>query len=183
MKNVESHITELNCPKCGELLKSDNLQHRCIKCGFFAPRVIRRRVIPIEIYKELFDKKKTGFISGFYKKGSDATFSALLILKDDFKISLTLDIKTDIECPICKEPIYHFYGGYRCNAKGCKVKVWSRYRDKDISKKQIFKLLKDKKTDLIKGFRSQKTLRYYNGFLVLNEKGLIEFEFEDREER
>ncbi len=51
----------------------------------------------------------------------------------------------------------------------------------DIPREQVEKLLRDKKTDLLKGFTSNKTKRKFDAFLVLRSSGKLAWEFPPRE--
>lgn len=51
---------------------------------------------------------------------------------------------------------------------------------KEIPEEEVKRLLANKKTDLIKGFRSRRTNRLFDAFLVLQDDGKIGFEFPPR---
>lgn len=174
----------LMCPKCGNKMVLEGSDYKCnnIHCGFFAPRIIRRKVISKRDLTKLFTQKKTDFIDGFYKKGLNETFSAYLILNNDWKISIHLDRITDYSCPLCSDKLFRFKNGFECKNDACKLtKIWDKFRDKEIHENQILKLIKDRKTDLIKGFISNKTGKFYNGYLVITDSGKIDIEFEETE--
>lgn len=177
-------VDSLKCPKCGDSLELKGSDYICAKsaCRFYAPRIIRRKVITKRDLKTLFEKGETGFIDGFYKKGLNETFSAYLKLNSDFRISIHLDKVSSFNCPLCDENLYRFKSGYECKNEKCKLnKVWDKFRDKEIPKDQIIKLLNDRKTDLIKGFISNKTGKRYNGFIVILDSGKVDIEFEETE--
>lgn len=174
----------LLCPRCNSAmtLKESNYLCQNSSCGFYAPRIIRRKVITKRDLSYLFKYKETDFIKGFYKKGLNETFSAYLKLNDDWKISIHLDKISQYKCPLCDENLHRFSSGYECKNNECKLtKIWDKFRDKEIPKEQIEKLIKNRKTDLIKGFISNKTGKYYNGFIVITDSGKIDIEFEETE--
>ena len=51
---------------------------------------------------------------------------------------------------------------------------------KALPAEEIKNLLENKKTSLIEGFRSNRTKRLFNAFLILKDKGGIGFEFPPR---
>ena len=51
---------------------------------------------------------------------------------------------------------------------------------KTIPQEQLLKMLKEGKSELIKGFRSKRTKRLFDAFLLLDEKGGLKFEFPPR---
>lgn len=51
----------------------------------------------------------------------------------------------------------------------------------EIPREQVEKLLRDKKTDLLKGFTSNKTKRQFDAFLILRSNGKLGWEFPPRE--
>ncbi len=181
----DNNINEnLKCPKCNNdmILKESNYLCTNSTCGFYAPRIIRRKVITKRDLSYLFINKETDFIKGFYKKGLNETFSAYLKLNDDWKISIHLNKESKFNCPLCNEMLYRFHAGYECINNDCKLtRIWDKFRDKEIPKDQIVKLIRNKKTDLIKGFISNKTGKYYNGFIVITDAGKIDIEFEETE--
>ncbi|MDD2587130.1 MAG: DNA topoisomerase 3, partial [Syntrophomonadaceae bacterium] len=61
-------------------------------------------------------------------------------------------------CPICGQPVIESKKGYGCSAwrGGCKFTIWKEIAGKKISRTQAEKLLKNGKSDLIKGFKSKK---------------------------
>lgn len=174
----------LLCPRCNQQMELKGSEYRCnnLSCNFFVPRIIRRKVITKKQLSDLFAHNKTGFIDGFYKKGLNETFSAFLTLNKDWKISIHLDVETNYQCPLCGSNLFQFKNGFECKNDNCKLsKIWNKFRNKDIPHNQIKKLIKTKKTDLIKGFISNKTGKYYNGYLIITDSGLLDIEFEQTE--
>ena len=82
------------------------------------------------------------------------------------------------KCPVCGKPIYETQKAYSCNGgrDGCGFVIWKRISSKTIAKTQAVKLLKNKKTDKLKGFIS-KNGKPFNARLVLK-NGKVEFSFD-----
>lgn len=93
------------------------------------------------------------------------------------------------ECPVTKLKIYDTPFGYRPNPKEItreiKVAPFSMAKKMlgaEISREQVQKLLNEGKTDLIKGFISNRTKRPFDAFLALAKKTTkLRFEFPPRE--
>jgi DNA topoisomerase-3 len=89
-------------------------------------------------------------------------------------------------CPIDGAPVHETPSGYVCanfsrgpEAK-CSFRVSRVLLGATIVREQFEKLLTAKKTDLIKGFKSKRTGRFFEAFLTLNEKGKLGFAFKPR---
>ena len=81
-------------------------------------------------------------------------------------------------CPICGAEIKDFPKSYSCSRwkEGCAFTIWKEVAKKKLSETQVKKLMKDKKTDVIKGFKS-KAGKPFDAILVMNKDGKVEFEF------
>lgn len=75
--------------------------------------------------------------------------------------------KLDVNCPNCDKDILIRPKGYFCT--GCEFKIWSNFCDKNLTKKDVIQLIKDGKTDLIKGFKS-KAGKPFDTALILEDK-------------
>ena len=81
-------------------------------------------------------------------------------------------------CPICGAEIKDFPKSYSCSRwkEGCQFTIWKVVAKKKLSESQVKKLMTDKKTDLIKGFKS-KAGKPFEAYLTMNKEGKVEFEF------
>ena len=81
-------------------------------------------------------------------------------------------------CPICGAEIKDFPKSYSCSRwkEGCAFTIWKVVAKKKLSESQVKKLMTQKKTDLIKGFKS-KAGKPFDAFLTMNKEGKVEFEF------
>lgn len=81
-------------------------------------------------------------------------------------------------CPICGAEIKDFPKSYSCSRwkEGCGFTIWKVVAKKKLSESQVKKLMTEKKTDLIKGFKS-KAGKPFEAYLIMNKEGKVEFEF------
>nr|BDT28828.1 type IA DNA topoisomerase [Bacteriovorax sp. HI3] len=81
-------------------------------------------------------------------------------------------------CPVCGAEIKDFPKSYSCSRwkEGCQFTIWKVVAKKKLSETQVKKLMADKKTDLIKGFKS-KAGKPFDAYLTMNKEGKVEFEF------
>lgn len=81
-------------------------------------------------------------------------------------------------CPICQAEIKDFPKSYSCSRwkEGCQFTIWKVVAKKKLSESAVKQLMKDKKTSLIKGFKS-KAGKPFEAYLVMNKDGKVEFEF------
>ncbi|MBP5231473.1 MAG: topoisomerase C-terminal repeat-containing protein, partial [Clostridia bacterium] len=89
-------------------------------------------------------------------------------------------VQETIPCPVCGKPMKSYDWGYGCSGykDGCRFRVGTICHKK-LTEKQLKKLLLEKDTGLISGFKS-KTGKSFKAHLVLNEKNEIGFVFEQK---
>jgi DNA topoisomerase-3 len=196
---------QANCPKCGAVgLKQtdDTYECRAPDCNFKTKKYIAGRVLAEDEAKELFSKRFVGPLQGFKSK-FNKPFDAALELDDKFKVNFVFEGKEDKITELTEEMVL----GAVTLPDGREVKVYGTEKaylvpdlktksdpeglrlgreilKREIPQDQAFKLLAEGKTDLLKGFVSNRTKRAFDAHLKLDpEKGKIEFEFPERPPR
>jgi DNA topoisomerase-3 len=83
-------------------------------------------------------------------------------------------------CPICQGEVKSFPKSYSCSRwrEGCKFTIWKVMAKKKIAETQVEKIISNKRSDLIKGFKS-KSGNSFEAFLVMNQDGQVNFEFKN----
>jgi DNA topoisomerase III len=164
-------------------------------------KVVAGRLLePLEA-KDLLEKRLIGPLQGFRSR-LGRPFAAALKLNDAGETEFVFDNapinaaggKLDLDaqepigvCPICGGRVFETLMSYACeNSFGetpaCKMKINKKILLQDIDRTQVNKLLAEKKTDLLRGFVSQRTRRKFSAFLVMEADGRTKFEFEPRKE-
>jgi len=84
-------------------------------------------------------------------------------------------------CPLCQAEIKDFPKSYSCSRwkEGCGFTIWKIVARKKLSAPTIKSLIVNKKTGVIKGFKS-KAGKSFEACLLLNKEGKVEFEFTQR---
>lgn len=84
-------------------------------------------------------------------------------------------------CPKCGKNVVEYTKSYSCESGkgGCGFVIWKEVAKKTLTKAQATKLLKNRKTDLIKGFTS-KANKPFDAFLILKEDNTTAFEFQKK---
>jgi DNA topoisomerase-3 len=202
IKNRPFDDLDATCPKCGAKgLKQTDATYECraLDCGFKAKKHIAGRLITEDEARELFSKKFVGPLTGFKSK-FNKLFDAALELDDKFKVNFVFEGKEDKAVELTDEMIL----GTVTLADGRKVTVYGTEKayivpelktktepeglrlgrailQKEIEPDQAFKLLAEGKTDLIKGFVSNRTKRPFDAHLTMDfDKGKIGFAFPER---
>lgn len=202
IKNRAFPDLKATCPKCGaEGLKQTDESYECRTpdCGFKMKKYIAGRLISEEEARELFKKRLVGPLEGFKSK-FNKPFDAALELDDKFKVNFVFEGKEDKVVDLTEEMVL----GTVTMADGKSVKVYGTEKAymvpelktksdpeglrlgreilrKEIPQDQAFKLLAEGKTDLIKGFVSNRTKRPFDAHLTLDlVAGKIGFEFPPR---
>ena len=170
------------CPKCKSGFSDFGRMYKCEaddKCNFpIIWKTIGGKPITATIVKEIIENNKTGLIKGF-KNVDGKIFDAALIynsIENKLKYDFSKEIVAD--CPKCdKGKLERGSVFYKCNnIPNCDFIVFSTIAQKKVSETEILKLLKNKRTGLIKGFQS-KAGKSFDAFLLLKDDFKIEFEF------
>ena len=164
-------------------------------------KVVAGRLLePLE-FKELLEKRLIGPLQGFRSR-LGRPFAAALKLNDEGKTEFVFDNapinaeggKLDLDaqepiakCPICGGRVFETLMSFACentfgDAPKCKMKIGKKILMQDIDRTQVEKLLTAKKTDLLRGFISQRTRRKFSPISSWVPDGRTSFEFEPRKE-
>ncbi|HMJ89684.1 MAG TPA: DNA topoisomerase III [Candidatus Acidoferrum sp.] len=189
------------CPKCGSVIHEKFREWKCASCDFYVRKVLGGRMFEPEEVEELITKKQIGPLQGFRSK-QGFPFAAVVKLTAENEVkfdfgneeadgeAVVVDFtgKEPIgKCPKCGANVYENGMNYVCEkavgaGRTCDFKTGAVILQQPIEKEQVAKLLRDGKTDLLKGFVSKKTNRKFEAFLVYKE-GKVSFEFAPRERK
>ncbi len=197
---VEAKPLGFNAPNGKPMVET--LRHYQTEDGSLQLRkvVAGRLLEPLEA-KDLLEKRLIGPLQGFRSR-LGRPFAAALKLNDAGETEFVFDNapinaeggKLDLDtqepvgtCPICGGRVFETLMSYACeNTFGetpkCKMKIGKKILLQDIDRVQVQKILTEKKTDLLRGFVSQRTRRKFSAFLVMGPEGRTTFEFEPRKE-
>jgi len=203
LKSQNFSDLKVACPACGaDSLKQTDATYECREpeCKFKAKKHIAGRFISEDEACELFSKKFVGPLTGF-KSRFNKPFDAGLELDAKFKINFVFD-KDDAaeESELTEEQliaeetlsdgrsvkIYASEKAYHVPELVTKkdpngIRIGKTILQHEISKEQAIKLIGKGKTDLIKGFVSNRTKRKFDAFLTLSlDDGKVGFEFPPR---
>lgn len=172
----------------------EGFRNYCSSDGKFTiPKTLCGRKFSTDEVITLLSDKRIGPLSGFKsKRGMD--FSASVMIKDDGTLGFEFseepvvpisadDIASYEEvciCPICGAPVLSAPDAYICKEyfdKKCTFRVSKHMLERDISLDQFLKLINDKSTDMLEGFKSRKTGKLFNAKLVLKSGGKVGFVF------
>ena len=179
-------------------------------CDFKTGKIILQREIePTQVRKLLADGK-TDLINKFISNRTGRAFDAFLQVKDgkvgfEFQprpskkkssakkagdapaVKLSFEGQTTLgACPRCGGQVFQSESDYLCEGsqkdeKPCKFKTGKEVLKQPIDEDQVRKLLKDGRTDFLKGFISKRGFPF-EAALVMEPKGKVGFEFAPREE-
>ena len=203
-KNFEE--TTENCPETGIISPTDHKPmletlraYRSQDGEITIYKTIGNRKLSEEEVQTLLRDRVVGPLDDFRSKAGKP-FSALLRLdpmnkvKFDFgnddegeEEAINLDELTVVGTyPATGAKVYATANAYRCEHSINKTEGKETFRvsrsmlNKTLPEEEIGRLLRDGKTDLIKGFKSKRTGRLFDAFLVLKKGGKIGFEFPPR---
>lgn len=164
--------------------------------GIIIRKMIGGKRLSNEEIVELLTNRKIGPLTGFRSK-KGAEFSAVVIINDLNKIEFVFDDNregAEIELgqqvgtsPLDNSTVYETMTGYVSDSYVKKepsgLQLPKILLGKEIPLEAIQKMLSGVgvKTDLIKGFRSNKTHRTFDAFLYIDKSGKLKFDFPPRE--
>jgi DNA topoisomerase-3 len=190
------------CPKCGGEVHERYKQFQCVKCDFAFWKTLCSRMFEIEEVEKIITDKVIGPLQGFRSK-QGFPFAAVLKMTPEHKVEFDfgnggkdgagaapLDFtgKEPLgKCPACGANVYDGGMNYVCEKQAgaeqtCKFRTGKIILQQEISPEQVKKLLAEGKTDLLKGFVSNKTNRKFEAFLIVKD-GKTGFEFKPREKK
>ncbi len=164
------------CPKCKKesLRESDKVVYcETERCEL----VLFKRVAGLELQKkqisQLLKKKQTDTIEGFTsKKGTQ--FSAPLKFNEEWKVVFDFasssgggGVEFGHKCPACEKPLKHSDKVVFCSSEECKCTIWKLTGGISLTNEHIQQLITNRKTELIKGFKSKKG-NLFDAYIVLD---------------
>ncbi|MEO8937009.1 MAG: DNA topoisomerase III [Burkholderiaceae bacterium] len=174
-------------------------------CGFSISKIPGGRQFEIPEVEEFLKNREIGPLQGFRSKMGRPFAAILKIVTDDETKNLKLEFdfgqnsddensdpvdftgqKSLGKCPKSGGDVYELGLSYVCEhainpPKTCDFKTGKIILQQEVSPDEIRKLLATGKTDLLPGFKSSRTNRFFKAFLVWDaEKGKVGFEFEPR---
>ncbi|HEX5789710.1 MAG TPA: DNA topoisomerase, partial [Luteolibacter sp.] len=190
------------CPACGaDSLKQTDATYECRQpdCSFKAKKHIAGRLLSEEEARELFTKKFVGPLTGFKSK-FNKPFDAGLELDAKLKIQFVFDKGDESENELTEEQLigqHELCDGRRMNVyesnkayhipelvtKGDPggVRIGKSILQCEISREQLLKLISTGRSDLMRGFVSNRTKRKFDAFLTFDPKdGKVGFDFPPR---
>ncbi len=195
--------TDIPAPD-GQLLLETLRLWRTPDSSFTVYKTIGNRKMDPEEVRALLRDGKIGPLDGFRSK-MGRPFSAILQLNEENKVRFVFENNRSAEggeateqidleslpelceCPVCKKaqvvetPSAYVCRRTRAQEDRCTLRIGRKILGKVIPPEQAKKLLTEGKTDLLEGFRSNRTKRLFSAFLLLKKAGAIGFEFPPRE--
>ncbi len=192
------------CPNCGGVVKENYRRFACENCSFSITKIPGGRQFEISEVETLLQERQLGPLQGFRSKMGRPFAAVLKIVPDadtnNFKLEFDFGQQRDDEnsepvdftgqevlgaCPKCSGGVYEMSMAYVCensvaNPKTCDFRSGKIILQQEIPTEQMKKLLHDGRTDLLPGFKSQRTGRFFKAYLVKGPEGKIAFEFEPR---
>jgi DNA topoisomerase-3 len=156
----------------------------------------------IEEVEQLITDKKIGPLQGFRSK-QGFPFAAVLTMNAEHKVEFDFgnapkagEAATPVDftgkeplgkCPACGANVFDAGMNYVCEKQAgaeqsCQFRTGKIILQQEIAPEQVKKLLAEGKTDLLKGFISNRTKRKFEAFLTVKE-GKVTFEFAPREKK
>jgi DNA topoisomerase III len=202
-KNQQFPDLNVPCPACGaEALRQTDATYECSNpdCKFKAKKHIAGRLLTDDEAKELFTKGFVGPLTGFKSK-FNKPFDAALKMDEKFKINFFFENDDRDNAPELTEEhfisdiamqdgrtvkLYETEKAYHIPELVTKkepngIRIGKSILHHDITVEQVKKLLTAGKTDVIKGFVSNRTKRKFDAHLTFDPKeGKIGFDFPPR---
>ena len=190
------------CPNCGGKVKENYRRYACTQCDFSISKHPGGRFFEIVEVEDLLREKQIGPLTGFRSR-LGRPFAAVLKLTNEHKLEFDFgnspqgddDVAVDFSgltplgaCPRCGAHVYEQPMAYVCEksastGRTCDFRSGKVILQQAIEPEQMRKLLAEGRTDLLRGFVSNKTRRKFSAYLVKQPGGKVGFEFEQRAPR
>jgi DNA topoisomerase-3 len=191
------------CPKCGGTVQENYRRFACIRCDFSLPKHPASRTFEYEEVEQLLRERQIGPLTGFRSK-MGRPFAAALKISPEFKLEFDFgnspagdDDSAEVDfgdqqplgaCPKCGARVFEQPMAYVCEkavgaGRSCDFRSGRVILQQPIEADQMRKLLASGRTDLLRGFVSNRTRRKFAAFLIRKPDGMIGFEFEPRPAR
>jgi len=187
------------CPNCGKKIVENYRRYACTKCEFSLPKHPGSRTFEVEEVEQLLRDRTIGPLQGFISK-MGRPFAAVLKITPELKLEFDFGQSNEGEggepidfsalspvgrCPKCGGGVFEQPMSYLCQnsvgaEKKCDFRSGKVILQQPIDSTQMAKLLVDGRTDVMRGFVSNRTRRKFSAFLVRKPDGTTGFEFEPR---
>ncbi|HTT11688.1 MAG TPA: DNA topoisomerase III [Burkholderiaceae bacterium] len=192
------------CPNCGGKVVENYRRFACTRCDFSISKHPGGRFFEVNEVEQLLREKQIGPLTGFRSK-LGRPFAAVLKISPEHKLefdfgnaapgdegsSEPVDFSGQTplgSCPKCRSNVYEQPMAYVCEKsvgpeRSCDFRASRVILQQPIEPDQVRKLLAAGRTDLLRGFVSNRTRRKFAAFLITKPDGTIGFEFEPRAPR
>jgi DNA topoisomerase-3 len=188
------------CPNCGGRVVENYRRFACTKCDFSISKHPGGRFFEIDEVEQLLRERQIGPLTGFRSR-LGRPFAAVLKLTPEHKLEFDFGNapledeggeQVDFSgatplgpCPKCGANVYEQPMAYVCEkavgaARTCDFRSGKVILQQPVEVEQMKKLLTEGRTELLRGFVSNRTRRKFAAFLVKKPDGSIGFEFEPR---
>lgn len=186
-------------PGCKGKIVENYRRYACTKCEFSLSKHPASRTFEVEEVEQLLRDRTIGPLNGFISK-MGRPFAAVLKITPELKLEFDFGQSNDDgssdpidfskaamigPCPKCGGRVFEQPMSYLCEnsvgaGKRCDFRSGKVILQQPIDSTQMAKLLNEGRTDLMRGFVSNRTRRKFSAFLVRKPDGTTGFEFEPR---
>ena len=191
------------CPKCGGTVQENYRRFACTSCDFSITKHPASRSFEYGEVEQLLRERQIGPLQGFRSK-MGRPFAAVLKITPENKLEFdfgnapgedeggeAIDFSGQTAlgaCPKCGSQVFEQPMAYLCEKsvgpnKSCDFRSGKVILQQEIAPEQMRKLLDAGRTDILRGFVSNRTRRKFAAFLVRKPDGGVGFEFEPRAPR
>jgi DNA topoisomerase-3 len=188
------------CPKCGGTVAENYRRFACTKCDFSIGKHPGSRTFEVEEVEQLLRERTIGPLQGFISK-MGRPFAAVLKITPEYKLEFDFGQSSGDDgnsepvdfsgqtplgaCPKCGSRVFEQPMSYLCEksfgpGRTCDFRSGRVILQQAIDREQMQKLLTEGRTDVLRGFVSNRTRRKFSAFLVRKPDGTTGFEFEPR---
>ena len=188
------------CPKCGGVVSENYRRFACGACDFSIGKHPGSRTLEVDEVEQLLRERTIGPLQGFISK-MGRPFAAVLKITPEYKLEFDFgqsngadgsDEPVDFSgqdpvgpCPKCSARVFEQPMAYVCEKsvgpeRTCDFRSGKVILQQPIERSEMERLLSTGRTDVLRGFVSNRTRRKFSAFLVKKPDGAIGFEFEPR---
>ena len=188
---VLQELPQVTLPGTGEPFVERLLDYSTADGRLRISKVQYGRHLAIHELEQLLQNGVIGELDGFYSAKKRKPYSGCLrwlpaeerceMFFDSLKSDLSADHPTIGTCPCCGEAVRERPAGYVCDGAvgeeaACQLTLKRLWCGRTIAPDEAGQLLRDKRTDLLAGFRG-KSGRPFKANIVVSDEGRVGFEF------
>ncbi|WP_162146686.1 topoisomerase C-terminal repeat-containing protein [Chitinivibrio alkaliphilus] len=163
------------CPCCKGILTKKEYGWECSHCSFKIPYVYRQVRLRQDDVSALVHEGKTPW-RGEWKTRRGRTCQGRLLVSKEYTLQFQGRRFPAAPCPLCGSTLYVADAYLFC--EHCSFILFRKIASRTLTPNELRDLLNRRRTDILSGFLSRETGKFFSCRLCLEQDGTVRFDFE-----